>query len=168
MADMNTQLGNGLRRQQTRFQRSAGSIQRRLLLAEGQRTVFTDASQIQTEGRQALIRIVGPQRKPKFCPGREHAVGLAHTSRRKIVNHDADITGGARKNGLAITHRAARRIQAGDKALCCSFFISGRSIDLAGEIQPLNLPHLQGGTQTAGIEKVILNRISRLHDHRRL
>ena len=60
-------------------------------LGEGAGSLGADAAKCDPLRRQALVRIVGPQRQAELGPRGEHAVGFGDAMGRQIVDHHAEV-----------------------------------------------------------------------------
>ena len=117
---------------------------------------------------QAQVGVVLAQHQPILGATGEHPIGLGRSARDEIVDHDAEIgLVATRQPGVAALHRKGC-VDAGEQALRRGLLVAGRPVDLAGEIEALNITGLQGRLEIARIEEVVLDRIARAGDVRLL
>ena len=84
---------------------------------------------------EAQISIVLAQQQSVLRARGKHAIGLDCAHGNQVVHQHADIgLIPARAPGLPTLGRQ-RRIEAGQQALGCRFFVTGGAVDLAGKIQ---------------------------------
>src|SRR5262249_14405327 len=110
--------------------------ERRHLCSEQLLAMRANASELRTDRSQTLIRIVRTQRESILSARREHAIGLAHTTRDEIVDQHTEIAISAIEHMPFATAGATRCIQSRNESLRCSFFVSSRAVDLARQIEP--------------------------------
>ena len=99
-------------------------------------TFVVDQPGTTAAGRQAEIRVVDAKQKPVLGPGREHPVRLETALRDQVVDQNADVRLVTAQLEALARRGQVRGIHAGNKSLRRRFFITGCSVDLAGQKQP--------------------------------
>ncbi len=121
-----------------------------------------DAAEVDSERRQPLIGVVGPEPQPELGAGRKHAVGLGHAAGHQVVDHDAEIAVGPRHDEFtAAAARRQRRIDPRDDPLRAGLLVSRRAVDLPGQEKPRQRLHLERRLQLARIDVVVFDRVAR-------
>ena len=98
--------------------------------------------------------------------GREHAVGLQTAGRRQVVDQHADVGLLARQDERALATHPTGRVDAGHDALRRGLLVAGRSVDLAGEKQPLHPLRLQAAAELGRLDEVVLHGVAGPQHHR--
>src|SRR6478672_7993852 len=96
--------------------------------------------------------------------GGHHPVGLAHTLKRHVVDHHADVARAAIEADFLQTEDGSSSVEPRDQSLCRSFLISGRAIDLTGKEQARQLANLEALVEAARIDELIFHRVTRPSD----
>ena len=136
-----------------------------LVIEDGPARIINE-SKLAANGRQPEIGVIFAQHQSILGTTREHAIRLADTACREIVDEHADIRFMTLRMPLIFLLCLPRRIQAGEQSLRRRLLVAGRAIDLAGKVQARNRLGLKRRLQVTRIEVVILNRIARLRDAR--
>ena len=125
-----------------------------------------NAPRLDAETRQPRRRIVGTQAQAVLGARGEHTIGLGNTLQGQIIDHHGNVAVRTIQPGCLPAERRRGRLKPGNQTLRRRLFVTGRSVDLPGTVEPGDGPNLQVGRQCAGINMVVLHRIARLHDHR--
>ena len=144
--------------------RRAGQCRRlgqgRRLCLEGAPAVRRHNSGLDAQRGQPLIGVVGAESQPILGAAGEHAVGLGHTARDQIIDHDADIGLVPPQHDFRGPRGGAGGVQTGNQPLSASLFIPGRTVDLTGQIEPRAALDLQRRRQLARIDVIVFDRIA--------
>lgn len=91
-----------------------------------------------------------PQEEAILRAAREHPVGFFHTSGDQVVDQDPEIGLGAVDDEWILTLDGSRSVDAGNQPLGGGFLVSGRSVDLAGEVEPRDILGFEGRVKLGG------------------
>ena len=149
-----------IRRERDRLGKLAGRRQGRHFLPMPLAAGRPDAAQGDAFVGQALVRVVGPQRKPVLRTRCEHAVGLGDPACYQIINHNSEIALGAVELDGPSPARSGGGIETSDQALRGGLLIACRAIDLPCQEQPGESLSLQGGLQFARVHMIVFDGIS--------
>ncbi len=138
--------------------------QLRLHRQEIARTARSDAAERDSLRGQPLVRVIGSQRKPVFGAGSEHPVRLAHALGGQIVDHDPDIRLSPVQHRQRLPACLSCGVDARESALPGSLFVSRRSVDLAGQKDPVMSPGLQSRIERPRINIVVFDRVAGAQD----
>ncbi len=87
--------------------------------------------------------------KPILGPRREHAIRLIDALGHQVVDQHADVGLAAIEDQRRLALDLEGRVDAGHQPLGGRFFVAGRAVDLAGEIQARDLLRFQRRVQAA-------------------
>ena len=117
-------------------------------------------------GGKTHIRIIFAQQQAVFGPAGKHAVRFFGPHGRQIVNQYAHVGLIATQDERIFLLYLQGRVGTGYETLGTGFFVTGRTVNLAGKEQTINILGFEGLFQVAGIEEVILNGITRANNMR--
>src|SRR5712692_2332369 len=106
---------------------------------------------------QAQIGVVLAQLEAIFRAAREHAIGLRHPARDQIIDEHTEVRLVAAWPPCRLALRAQSCVHASEQALGGGFFIAGRAVDLAGEVEPLERLCFERGVKISWIEIVVFD-----------
>ena len=110
------------------------------------------------------VRIVLPEQDAVFCTRGEHAVGLVHPFGHKVVYQHSDIGFVALQYDGLLPFQHPVCIDPGHQPLGCGLFVSGRPVDLPGEIKGGNEFRFERMVQLCGWKIVVFDGIARAID----
>ena len=87
---------------------------------------------------EACIGIVLAKQYSVLGTRGEHAVGLVHALRDKVVNEHAYVGLVAMQDELLLALEFQCRIDAGNKSLSCRLLVAGGAVDLSGKVEVLH------------------------------
>ncbi len=96
-------------------------------------TLFRSQSYFITQLGEPQVRIILPKQNTMLGAGGKHAVGFFGTFGNKVINKYADITFRAFDNKFIISLNFSCRIDSCHKALASRLFVTGCTVNLAGE-----------------------------------
>ena len=114
---------------------------------------------------QSKIRVVDAEHQAVLGPRREHAVRFEAAFGDQIVDKNADVRLVPAELERAEAERAPGRVDAGDDSLSRGFFVTGRSVDLPGQIQAGDALGLQRSRQLRRLDEVVFDGVSRPQHH---
>ena len=124
-------------------------------------TLGVDQAERHGSGRQAQVGVVLAQAQAVLGTAREHAVWLRRTAGDQVVDHDADIGLGPGRAPRRLVSGGARGVQSGNESLRRGFLVAGRAVDLACQIERLEVFGFERGLQRPRIVVVVFDRVAR-------
>jgi hypothetical protein len=135
---------------------------------EGLPARVVDEAELAARFGEAEVGVVLAQLEAVLGAAGEHPVGLGHAAGDQVVDQHPEVgLVAARRPGGVAAHKA-RSIQPGKQTLCGGLLVAGGAVELAGEEQTLDRLRFQRRLEAAGIEVVVLDRISRAEKMRLL
>ena len=138
-----------------------------LLLLPANRRVafFRSQSNLVRQLRQTEISIVLTQKNAVFRPRGKHTIRLINPLIDQVIDQHANVSLVPSQHERIFTFQFPMCIDSRHQTLRSSFLVTRRSIDLAGEEQPVDNAGFQGIIQILRIEIVVFHRIGGLEDH---
>jgi hypothetical protein len=99
-----------------------------------------------------------------FGSAREHPIRLVGPFRHQVVYEDARVRLVSLEHERLPPIQLQTRVDPRDDSLGGSLLVSGRPIDLPGQVQPADVPHLEGRSERARVHEVVLHRVPRLDE----
>ena len=96
---------------------------------------------------------------------REHPIRLQASLGRQVVDHRADVARLAAEHERSLLRGGLRRIDSRKQTLSSGLFVSGRSVDLAGEKQPRQPLGLEASMQFGRLNEIVLDRVAWPHHY---
>ena len=116
---------------------------------------------------EPAIGVVDSELQAKLRSRSEHPVRLVRAFANQVVDENRSVAFRAVEDEWFLTLNFQGGIDAGHDSLTRRFFIAGRAVDLSGQKQPQDLLRLQRALQFGGIDRVVLDCISRTQHLRR-
>ena len=109
------------------------------------------------DGRQPPVGVVLPQHQAVLAAGGHDAVGLLGALGDEVVDEGADVALGALEDEVPLAPELPRGVDPRREALDGGLLIAGGAVELPRPVEAGDLPVLQGGLQSLGVDAVILD-----------
>ncbi len=120
------------------------------------------------QGGKPGVGVVEPQPQAKLRPGGEHPVRLVGAAAHQVVDQNADVRLVATQDHRGLAAHPPDRVDPRHDPLRRRLLVARGAIDLAGEKESLDPPHLQTVGELGGNHRVVLHRVARADNLRPL
>src|SRR5688572_27623967 len=111
--------------------------------------------------RQPELGAAMVEEQPILCATREHPVWLVRAPRHQVIDQYPNVSLMATDQQRRRSPRLVRGVGSGDETLGRSFFVAGRSVNLPGKKQSLDLLRFERGIQLGGRREIVFDRVGR-------
>ena len=109
---------------------------------------------------EAQVGVVLPEQQAVLGTAGEHPVGLGDPAGHEVIDQHAEVALAAGRHPGGLVPHLAGGVETGDQTLGARLLVAGRAVDLAGEVEPADGAGLEGRSQVAGVEVVVLDGVA--------